>query len=235
MSGITGISVAVPQVPAATVLAGSNDPASQAQTAGQPPTTGNITGQPAVVVSLSAGAAAQVSAPPPSMDPNQVDDALAHLSGANGFAFIYANTDWARVTAQDGAAAAARDEAQVRGAVVGSASYALSTASGLGIPASDFVNPSAVQNGAAPGTITVGAFSFTNGGSTYSVTPGANGTLVGTKDGQPWTTWQLIPTDTPGNPGAAANTDSGAAAALQVLTSFNAQSARMQSPLDIVA
>jgi hypothetical protein len=172
------------------------------------------------------------------MDPNQVDDALAHLSGANGFAFIYANTDWARVTAQDGAAAAARDEAQVRGAAVGSASYALSTASALGIPASDSISPSAVQNGAAPGTITVGAFSFANGGSTYSVTPGANGTLVGTKDGQPWTTWQIIPTDTPGNLPGTADTDSGAATALQALTSLNARlaSARGQSlPLDIVA
>jgi hypothetical protein len=90
MSVITGISVAVPQVPTATVAAGSNDNASQAQTASQPPTTGD-SAQPAVVVSLSAGAAAQVSSSPPSMDPNQVDDALADLSGANGFAFLYAH------------------------------------------------------------------------------------------------------------------------------------------------
>jgi hypothetical protein len=166
-----------------------------AKVTAQPQTAGSTTAQPAVVVSLSSAAAAQVSSTPPSMDPNQVDDALAHLSGANGFAFIYAHINWANVTAQFGTVIADRDEAQVRGAVVGSASYAFSAASGLGIPASDSVSPSAVQYGAAPGTITVAAFSFTSGGSVYSVTPGANDTLTGTKDGQAWKAWQLIPTD----------------------------------------
>jgi hypothetical protein len=237
MSVITGISVGAQQIPPAIVAAGSNNAASQAQTASQPPTTSSNTAQPAVVISLSSSAAAQVSSAPRSMDPDQVDDALAHLSGANGFAFIYAHWDYAGDVARFGEAIADRNEALMRGGVVGSASRALSAASGLGISASDSVSPSAVQNGAAPGTITVAAFSFTNGGATYSVAPGANGTLVGTRDGQAWQTWQLIPTGTPGNLPSAANTDSGAATAPQTLTSLNAQLAskgRQSLPLDIL-
>ncbi len=239
MSVIIGTSVVASQIPPATVAAGSNGPASQAQTASQPPTTGSSTAQPAVVVSLSSGAAAQVSSAPPSMDPNQVDDALTQLSGANGFAFLYAHYDYAGDVARFGEAIADRNEALMRGGAAGSASGALSAASGLGIPASDSVSSSAVQSGAAPGTITVAAFSFTSGGSTYSVAPGANGMLIGTKDGQAWKAWLLVPTDdTPGNLPSTADTDSGAATALQALTSLNAQSAsaRGQSlPLDIVA
>jgi hypothetical protein len=171
------------------------------------------------------------------MDPNQVDDTLTQLSGANALAFLYAHYDYAGVLAQHGQAIADRNEALMRGAAVGSASDALSNASGLGTPASDSVSPNAVQNGAGPGTITVAAFSFTGGGATYSVAPGANGTLVGTKDGQAWKTWQLIPTGTPGNLPSAANTDSGAATALQTLTSLNAQvasSGQQSSPIDIL-
>jgi hypothetical protein len=78
-----------------------------------------------------------------------------------------------------------------------------------------------VSKGAAPGTITVSAFSFTSSGSTYSVTPGENGTLIGTRNGQPWQTWQLMPTGVPGNlPDSA---DPAAATALRILTSLNTQ------------
>jgi hypothetical protein len=238
MSVITGTSGLAPQIPLATAAAGSNNAASQTQTASQPPTTSSNTAQPAVIVSLSSSAAAaQASSAPRSMDPNAVDDALAQLSDANGMAFLYAHVNWANVSAEYGDAIANRDEEMLRGGVVGSASDALSNASGLGISASDSVSPNAVQNGAAPGTITVAAFSFTSGGSTYSVTPGANGTLVGTKDGQAWQTWQLIPTGAPGNPGNTTTSDSGAATALQTLASLNAQAAstgQQSSPLNIL-
>jgi hypothetical protein len=238
MSVIAGTSVVAPQIPPATAAAGSSNAASQAQTASQPPTTSSNTAQPAVVVSLSSSAAAaQANSAPRSMDPNAVDGALAQLSDANGVAFIYAHWNFARDLAQHDQAIADRNQALLRGAAVGSASDALSNASELGIPAQDSVSPTAVQNGAAPGTITVAAFSFTSGGATYSVAPGANGTLVGTKDGQAWQTWQLIPTDTPGNPGNTTTSDSGAATALQTLTSLNAQAAsasQPSSPLNIL-
>jgi hypothetical protein len=238
MSVITGTSSLAAQIPPATAAAGSNTATSQTQAASQPPITSGNAAQPAVVVSLSSGAAAvQTSSTPRSMDPNAVDDALSQLSGANGFAFNYAHMDYAVLQAAFGTAIANRDEAQARGAAVGSASDALSNASELGIPATDSVSPNAVQNGAAPGTITVAAFSFTSGGATYSITPGANGTLVGTKDGQAWQTWQLIPTGAPGNPGNTTTSDSGAATALQTLTSLNAQAAStgtQSSALDIL-
>lgn len=82
-----------------------------------------------------------------------------------------------------------------------------------------------MRNGAAPGTITIGAFSFTNGSSTYAVTLGKDGTLVGTKDGQAWKTWQLSVASSP------ASTDTGAAAALQTFTALNAQNAAGEKPL----
>jgi hypothetical protein len=189
MSVITGISVIAPQSPLATVAAGLSNAASQTQTASQASPTNSSATQAAVVVSLSSSAAAaQTSSSPRSMDPNAVDDALAQLSDANGVAFLYAHTNWTHVASQFGSAIANRDEALVRGAAVGSALGALSNASGLGIPAQDSVSPYAVQNGAAPGVITVAPFSFTSGGATYSITPGADGTLVGTKDGQAWQT-----------------------------------------------
>jgi hypothetical protein len=120
-----------------------------------------------------------------------VDNALAWVAGASGFAYNAAHWNEAHVAAQFGTAIAERDTAGIFGAAADSASNALSNASGPGIPTQDSVSPDAIQNGAAPGTTSVGAFSFTSGGSIYSVTPGANGTLVGTKDGQARKTWQL--------------------------------------------
>jgi hypothetical protein len=157
------------------------------------PKTPDGTAQPAVVISLNSGAAAstQATSAPPALDPNQVDNALSWAAGANGFADLAAHFDYAGTVANFGVAIANRDKAGLIGGAANSASHALSYASGLGIPIQDSVSPDAVKNGAAPGTISVGAFSFTNGGSTYSVTPGANGTLIGTKDGQAWKTWQL--------------------------------------------
>ena len=173
--------------------------------------------QPAIVVSLSSGATAKPASTLRSLDPDQVDNALAWAAGANGFAYIAAHWDRAHVAAQFGTAIADRDTAGVIGAAASSASNALSYAAGLGIPIKDLVSPEAVKYGAAPGTISIGAFSFTSGGSTYAVAPGANGKLIGTKDGQAWKTWQLT------YPADAAGSDTGTAAALQALTSLNAK------------
>jgi hypothetical protein len=144
-----------------------------------------------------------------------VDDALSRAGGANSFAPAYEHGDWAKLEAKFGQAVVDRDKASLLNAVVVFSSGALSSASTLGIPIKDSVSPDAVKNGATPGTITVGAFSFTNGGSTYTITPGKDGTLIGTKDGQAWKTWQLT------DPTSTTSTDNGATAALQTLTSLN--------------
>ncbi len=219
MSAIAGISVAGTQAPSAAVAL---------EPSGAPPNPPQMTSsnaaQPAVIVSLSSGAAASAQATPTSrplsLDPDQVDNALSWAAGANGFADAAAHFDWAAVAAKFGDAIADRDRAGVIGAAANSASNALSYASSLGIPIKDSVNPEAVKNGTAPGTISIGAFSFTSGGSTYAVAPGENGTLIGTKDGQAWKTWQLtIPAD-------AGDSGKGAAAALRALTSLNTQHER---------
>jgi len=210
MSAIAAINVAGPQTPATIAAAPSGLPASQPQT-----TSSNAT-RPAVVVSLSSGAAATTQAPsaPPALDPNQVDNALSWAAGANGEALLYKHVDRTLEAAKFGNAISERNQAGLLNGVVASTSHAISYASNLGIPIQASVSPEAVKNGAAPGTISVGAFSFTNGGSTYSVTPGANGTLIGTKDGQAWKTWQLT------DPAASGT---GAATALQALTSLSTQ------------
>ena len=64
--------------------------------------------------------------------------------------------------------------------------------SGINIaPASD---NQAAQTGLAPGSLLVSNFSFKSGGSTYAMIAGNDGTLVGTRDGQPWKTWKITPT-----------------------------------------
>jgi hypothetical protein len=173
------------------------------------------------------------------MDPDQVDKALTQVSAANGFAFSYAHFNWAHVAAQFGDAIANRNEAMIRGAAVDSASDAISTAQGAGIPLHVSVSPEAVANGAASQAMTVAAFNFTSGGSPYSVAPGANGTLVGTKDGQAWQTWQLSYSGIEGNTASTISADKGATTVLQTLTSLNAQSTpsatKSSSPFDILA
>lgn len=46
---------------------------------------------------------------------------------------------------------------------------------------------------AVPSLLSVNNFSFKADGSTYAVTAGKDGALVGTKDGQAWKTWQITP------------------------------------------
>jgi hypothetical protein len=191
----------------------------------QPQTTSGDAEEPAVVVSLSneATASLQAASTTLSLDPDQVDYALSWATGINGFAANAARLNkanvaadgahWneADVAAEYGTAIAERGTAEVIGAAVGSPSQALYYAANLGIPILDSVSSDAVKSGAAPGTISVGAFTFTNGGSTYAVTSEANNRLIGTKDGQEWKTWQLT------SPADVAS--SGAGAAVDPLTS----------------
>ena len=99
--------------------------------------------------------------------------------------------------AKFGKATADRNRAATIGSATNGANFAMSYASGLGIPVKQSASPDTAKNGTPPGTISVDAFSFKSSGSTYSVTPGKDGTLVGTKDGQAWRTWQLTASATP--------------------------------------
>ena len=221
MSAITGISAAGLQTPPAIVVSQpGNALASPVQAAG------SQVNSPAVVISLSpkATASAKITSTLPSLDLDKVDNALSWAAGANGFAANYARGDWGKLAAKFGDVIANRDKASAQGAAASTTSHALSYASNLGIPIQASVSPEAIKNGAAPGAISVGAFSFTSKGSTYAITPGKDGTLVGTKDGQAWKTWQLT------GPSSAAGANAGATAALQALTSLNAQKVSAAKP-----
>lgn len=191
----------------------------------QPEATGD---EPAVIISLSSEATASMQDGPTtlSLDPDEVDYALAWAVGVTGFAANAARTtkanaaaDGARsneadVAADYGTAIAERGPAEVIGAAVGSPSEALYHAANLGIPILDSVNPDAARNGASPAAISIGAFTFTHGGSTYAVTPAADDRLVGTKDGQEWKTWQRAD---------AVDSDTGTAVGSQTLESVAAE------------
>jgi hypothetical protein len=171
----------------------------------QPQATGDNADEPAVIISLSSEANAPTRGGPTtlSLDPDEVDYALSWAVGVNGFtanaarstkANVAANgAGWneADVAADYGTAIADRGSVEVIGAAVGSPSEALYHAANLGIPILDSVSSDAVKSGTARRVISVGAFTFTNGGSTYAVTHGADDRLIGTKDGQEWKTWQV--------------------------------------------
>ena len=198
-----------------------------ATSASQPQTSSGSTTQPAVIVSLSSNAAESAAAQASTSLASKVEDALYQISGANGFADIAAHFDYAAVAAKFGTTIANQDKATVDGGAALSASSAFSSASDLGIPITDSVSPDAAKSGAALGTISVGAFSFTSDGSSYSVTPGKDGTLVGTKDGQAWLTLQL--TDSSNSTA----TDSGASAALATLNAITGQTSSSSQPAGI--
>ncbi len=184
MSGIAAITASLPQPLPPTV---SEQPASISPTATDGKAGGGNVGQPAVIVTLSSNAVAASQGKPVflgALDPNKVADALYGAAGANGLAQLDRHVDRTSELAKFGTAISQRNQASLQAAVASSASDALSHASSLGIPIHNSVSPDAVKNGAAPGTISVGAFSFINGGSTYTVTSGKDGMLVGTKDGQ---------------------------------------------------
>jgi len=63
----------------------------------------------------------------------------------------------------------------------------------------------------------VNNFSFKADGSTYAVTAGKDSTVVGTKDGQAWKTWQITPNH-------AGKVNGGAQAALSTLQGLLSQS-----------
>ena len=230
MSDINAIEAIAPAELDTTALPNASIPP-PAMPTGQPQAASGTADEPAVVVSLSNEAAASLQAGPTalSLEPAEVDYALSWASGVNGFAANAARGNaagvaaraarWnkADVAAEYGTAIADRSTAEIDGAPVGSPSEALYYAANLGIPILDSVSPDTAKNGALPGTIRVGAFTFTHGGATYAVTPGASGTIIGTKDGRAWKTWQVA------IPANASSSGTGAAAAFQTLTSLTEQ------------
>ncbi len=205
MSGITGISVAARQIPQAMVAV-----AAAAGVAALSQGSGRDTAGPAVIMSLSSAATASAAKASPalrSMDPIAVGDALALVTGANGAAAIAAHFDEAYVASKIGTAFAERAKDDVTGYANVSAQVAMSAVRRLDLPVNDPAGsivanlgptgPAPASGTATSGYFTVSDFSFTNGGSIYSITTGASGMLTGTKDGQYWMALGMIPSDQP--------------------------------------
>jgi hypothetical protein len=129
---------------------------------------------------------------------------------------------------------AQRDESIVQSEVGEAASVAISAVRRLDLPVNDPVGsivanlgpsgPPPASGTATSGYFTVSDFSFTSGGSTYSITTGANGMLTGTKDGQYWMALGMIPLDQP--PGQPTTPLTPANAAAKALSEASVQAAR---------
>jgi hypothetical protein len=215
MSAISPVNAAATQ----TAIATESLPSDPANTASQTDSSG--ANQPAVIVSLSSTAGATqngVFAQPLS---DQVASVLNLVSGANALAnnAVISNADYAKLASEYGVAIANRDVGTIEGAVAQVSNAAIAGAARLGIQVQDTVSPDAVAKGAAPGTLSISAFSFSDGGNNYAVTPGANGSFVETENGQTLYNFQ-------GRTPDALSTGSVAdAGALQAVATLNADAA----------
>jgi hypothetical protein len=214
MSAISPINTAA----SPTAIAAASLPSDPATTASQPDSSG--ADQPAVLVSLSTAGATQnaVSAQPLS---DQVANELNLVAGANADANLAAGfeADYAKFAAKVGVAIANRDLGEVQGGAALVARAAIAGAAGLGIQVQDSVSPDAVAKGAAPGTLSISAFSFTSGGNNYAVTPGTDGSFIETENGQTLYSFQGR---TPDEPSTGSIADAGA---LEAVTTLNAVAA----------
>lgn len=203
---------------------------------------------PATIVSLSAKAVAATtpSQSLPTLDPDKVNNALAEVSGANSLAYSDAHyLDLSLAEAKFGKAWADGVRQGISAEDYTFAGVATSNAASAGIPFQNSIKSvddvkSYAASGSSSPVISVADFSFKSGGSTYSITNQSDGTLLGTKDGQVWQTWQLSPVNSKTNFGASSETGSApsdAAIALHTLTSLNANKASAKSlvPLDLSA
>lgn len=143
----------------------------------------------------------------------KVSDLLSHVSGTNALIDLFNHTDWAALEAHFGIDNINKQRIETIQSLEGSLGSLSHQAGQLGVP----VNVTIIPNvGSASGlaTASVSAFTFKDGASTYAVAPSPDGTLVGTKDGQAWGTWELNNR----NPVRSSN-ETGADVALQTLVS----------------
>jgi hypothetical protein len=116
-------------------------------------------------------------------DHNDIADALSHL-------------DWKVVVQTIGAEKAATIKAQMYKYIDYSTARISVEFAGSGVAIQSPTDQQTKDKAIAPGSLLIGSFSFQLGGSTYAMTPDKDGNLVGTKDGQAWKTWQVVPPST---------------------------------------
>ena len=161
----------------------------------------------AVVISLGKGTLSAAVHPFDTTAEQRVNSLVEEVRSHNAMADLLAHFDWASHARDVGETKAAALKAELDGVITGKADRIGREFGESGIDARPITDKQAAGSGVAPGSLLVDGFSFESGGSTYTVTPGEDGTLVGTRDGQAWKTWRITP----------ARADGGAAVALSTL------------------
>ncbi len=153
--------------------------------------------------------------PVASVDPGYVEDMLSNLSDHNALVSNHNHVNWAKYEADFGKGRMEESRAASLKAVQASGQLIMGANSGTGVPLHT-VPTDAGSN--APVAITIADFAFESGGSRYEVRAGADGAMLGTKDGQGWGSWQVAPSLS-GHHGSARDS----AVALQTLVQMREQ------------
>jgi hypothetical protein len=191
MTSIAATGSAIPQPsPASPVAAslpvGASDTASAAAS----------TRSEAVVISLSPGALTAAEQPGDKAAAQRVNSLVEAVKTHNDIADLNQHVAWSDLVQKFGEADVARIQATTQKYLAYSAARIGIDFAGSGISVQTATDQQVAETGVAPGTLLVKKFSFQAGGSTYAITAGEDGTLVGTRDGQAWRSWKTIPSHT---------------------------------------
>ncbi len=207
---MTTISAAVPAV--------QLPPPASAGSASSPSPTKAAT--PSDTVAISAPAAT-ASAPPAEKRVNRL---LDEIKTHNDIADVWTHIDWGGVEKQIGKA----ETEKVQHAHEAWMSYSTARIGidlgGSGISVQPDTTTKGPHGDAVSGLLSVNNFTFKSDGSTYAMSAGKDGTLVGIKDGQAWKTWQITPNH-------AGKVNDGAQAALSTLQGLLSPSKSGSFPL----
>lgn len=199
---MTTISAAVPAV--------QLPPPSSAGPASQPVPAKAAAATPSDTVSISVAGSALSENSSGTPAERRVDSLIEEVKSHNDVADARAHVDWANTVKYVGQAKADAFKAAFDTYLRNSTARIGIDLNGSGISVQPDTTTKAPEGDAVPSLLSVNSFSFKADGSTYAVTSGKNGTLMGTKDGQAWKTWQILPSH-------AGKVNGGAQAALSTL------------------
>jgi hypothetical protein len=164
----------------------------------------------AAVISIAPGTLSASVHPSDATAAQRVGSIAEEISTHNAIADAVARFDWKKFAQTAGSDKAEADREASLAYLTYSTARISRELGESGINAQQLTDQQAAENSMAPGSLLVNSFSFKSGGSAYAVTAGTDGTLIGTRDNQPWKTWKITPTHIGG-------ISSGAATALSTL------------------
>jgi hypothetical protein len=131
-----------------------------------------------------------------SSDPGRIDAWMQDVSSYNVLADFFGHFNFALMEKLVGTEKATEGQANqaAQGSRLLQAREAHLTRESWGLAVSTPVlSNDQTRVGSVAGPLFLNNFSFNSNGSTYTVTTGKDGTMVGTKDGKAWKTWQVTP------------------------------------------